>query len=361
MWYQRLLEANLIPDGLVRLGIRWYNARHLARLKRGGALARDRRREAFLKELENSPIAAVPEKANAQHYELPSEFFARVLGPHLKYSCGYWEDGQSDLGAAEANMLELSCERAQLENGQSILELGCGWGSLSLWMAEHYPDAQITAISNSKTQRAWILARAQERGLKNLEVVTVDINDFDTLHQYDRIVSIEMFEHMRNYPQLFAKIKTWLKPTGSLFVHIFGHHRDSYFFVDEHPRDWMARYFFSGGTMPAQNLLPSLSGELELTQSWTTNGQHYQKTAEAWLRNMDRQRETLYPLMQQTYGKEEATRWWVYWRVFFMAVAELFGHNQGQPWQVYHYRFEPQEKHAEAHKRPLTQAWSAEN
>lgn len=339
MWYQNLLEANRLPDWLIRKGIRYYNHRHAQWMKNTDPATRSEQLALVLHEIAHSPIAAVPEKANEQHYELPAQFFHKVLGPHLKYSCGFWPQAHLSLEASETAMLELSCQRAGLKNGDRILELGCGWGSLSLWMAKNYPDSAVTVLSNSQGQRAWIEAQAESRNLNNLTVITVDINHFDTDQRFDRIVSVEMFEHLRNYPLLFERISSWLNPDGTLFVHIFGHYQDSYFFVDESPRDWMARYFFSGGTMPAKDLLPTLCQPLELDKQWTLSGRHYQRTAEAWLALMDAQKKQIMPLLSETYGEAQSLRWWVYWRVFFMAVSELFGYQSGEVWQVYHYRF----------------------
>lgn len=340
MWYQQLLEANQIPDPLLRLGIRYYNSMHLRRLAQGGPEAQKARFQTFLNQLKTFPLAAVPEKANEQHYEVPAAFYQKVLGPHLKYSCGYWPSGDESLAQSEEKMLALTCERAQLGEQQQILELGCGWGSLSLYMAEHFPTSQITSVSNSHSQRAYIEAQAQRRGLTNLRVITADINQFEPDRRFERIVSVEMFEHLRNYPELFHRLERWLLPGGLLFVHIFGHRSFAYLFEVEHERDWMARYFFSGGTMPSKDLFLHVCGSLLARNLWVVNGQHYQKTCEAWLAQMDAQESEIRPILAETYGAEQTTRWWVYWRIFMLACAELFGHKQGQEWQVYHYLFE---------------------
>jgi cyclopropane-fatty-acyl-phospholipid synthase len=340
MWYQSLLESNRIPDFLIRAGIRYYNKHHLRRLAQGGVEQSSARKMALLETLKTSPLAAVPDKANQQHYEVPALFYQMVLGPQLKYSCGYWPTGQESLAESEQKMLALTCERARLSNGQSILELGCGWGSLSLYMAEHFPESQITAVSNSHSQRQYIESQMQLRGLNNLKIITADINVFEAPECYDRIVSVEMFEHLRNYPELFRRLSDWLNPGALLFVHIFGHREYAYLFEVEHERDWMARYFFSGGTMPSRDLFLHCSGSLEARNLWVVNGQHYQKTCEAWLAQMDSQAKSIRPILAETYGAQEVTRWWVYWRIFFLACAELFGHAQGQEWQVYHYLFE---------------------
>jgi cyclopropane-fatty-acyl-phospholipid synthase len=237
-------------------------------------------------------------------------------------------------------MLALYAERAQLADGQTILELGCGWGSLCLYNAKKFPRAQITAISNSRTQKEHIDAEAKKHGLTNLTIITADINVFDTAPaQFDRVVSVEMFEHLKNYQRLFAHISRWLKPGGMLFTHIFTHHRFSYHFVSRDSTDWMSRYFFTGGQMPAHDLLPQFQDDLKLVADWKVNGRHYQQTAEHWLQNMDAHRAEIFPLFVQTYGAENATKWWAYWRVFYLSCAELWGYRGGEEWLVSHYLF----------------------
>ena len=336
-----LLAKDIIPDSLIRVGIR---SRLKETLKPFEKLDCEDRQAALMRHIDGlrkSPLAIATDEANEQHYELPTEFFRKVLGPHMKYSSGYWDATTADIETSEARMLGLTCKRAELENGHRILELGCGWGSLTLWMAKEYPDAQITAISNSKTQKKYIDSQATERGLTNIEVKTVNMIAYEGegASIFDRVVSVEMFEHMKNYEKLLSRISEWLKPEGKLFVHIFTHREYAYHYEAKGESDWMARYFFTGGQMPSDDLLLYFQDKLSIENHWQVSGEHYQKTSEAWLTRMDEASDVLKPLIAETYGKADAKQWWVWWRCFFMACAELWGFQGGREWIVSHYRF----------------------
>ena len=332
-----LLEKNLLPDWLIRVGIR--------------RLLRQRLREIeapfpgiqvvqFATTLRTMPIAINTVESKEQHYEVPTAFYQRCLGPRLKYSSCYYERGDEMLTQAEERMLALTCERALLVDGIDILELGCGWGSLTLWMAEHFPKARITGVSHSRTQREHILGEAKKRRLANVSIITCDMNDFDiAAGGFDRVVSVEMFEHMKNWPKLMGNIARWLRSGGMFFAHVFTHSRFAYHFEVRGESDWMSKYFFTGGMMPAHDLFPRFQDDLKLVQDWKVNGRHYAQTAEHWLQNMDAHHAEIMPLFVQTYGAGQAVKWWSYWRIFYLACAELWWFRSGEEWLVSHYLF----------------------
>ncbi len=332
-----LVGSGLLPDFATRLGIRGFIKERKRALYQGTPEERRARERGFIETLATSPVAIHQDAANAQHYEVPPRFFELVLGPRLKYSCAYFEPGAT-LDLAEERMLQVTGERALLGPDQDILELGCGWGSLTLFMAERFPSSRIFAVSNSRPQREFIMKRAGVLGLRNIEIETADIADWEPPRTFDRVVSVEMFEHLRNWPLMFSRVGSWLKPDGRFFMHVFTHREYSYPFVDEGDSDFMARHFFTGGMMPSDALAPAVCGELTLEEHVRVEGSHYARTSAAWLANMDAHRAEIETLFGETYGPE-AGRFWHYWRAFFMACEELWAFDQGREWIVSHYRF----------------------
>lgn len=332
----RWAERTALPDAFTRAGI-WVlcerTARRLASQGKGGD-------KAFAAGMSSHAIAEHAASANEQHYELPAEFFALALGPQRKYSCCFYPGKSSTLAEAEEISLAEMLERAQLRDGQDVLELGCGWGSLSLYMAEHLPQARITAVSNSASQRTYVEGVAKQRHFSNLRVVTADMNDFEVEARFDRIVSVEMFEHMANWEALLGRAKTWLKPEGRLFVHIFTHATASYRFDHRDPANWIARYFFTGGIMPGEKLMWHFPQHFEIEEQWRWSGTHYARTAQDWLANYDRNIADIRRILKATYGGD-ARLWERRWRLFYLATAGLFGHRHGNSWGVSHYRLKP--------------------
>ena len=325
-----LAERGLVPLPALRIGIRRLLAKRLLEAEKGPSVS------AFSSQLKESTIALLPEKANEQHYEVPADFFELTLGPNLKYSGAYWPEGTASLSEAEEAMLRLTVQRAELADGQEILELGCGWGSLTLHMAQRFPNANITAVSNSAPQRRFIEARAPQ----NVRVITADMNELQLEQRFDRVVSVEMFEHMRNYGDLLHRICGWMKPDARLFVHVFCHRDYAYPFETEGDDNWMGRYFFTGGIMPSFDLFQYFDKDLFIEKDWQVNGTHYERTARAWRENLEEQRGPVMNVLQKTYGSE-ADRWFHRWRLFFLACEELFGYRGGSEWLVAHYRFAP--------------------
>lgn len=340
-----LCENGLVPDALTRIGIRRQCAERLHQEHAGDLAAADANFRRRLVELRNSPLAIETEAANRQHYEVPTAFFQLCLGKRLKYSSCYYPTGKETLDQAEEAMLAIYGERAGLADGQRILELGCGWGSLTLWMAEHFPNARITGVSNSASQREHILERCRESGYGNVEILTRDVNQLQLDTRYDRVVSIEMFEHVRNYRLLFERIAGWLEDDGSLFTHIFCHRYLMYPFETGHDNehgdgDWMARHFFTGGLMPSADTFLHFQDDLVLRERWLVPGTHYQRTANHWLANQDAHGDGVMKILEAAYGAEHARVWSQRWRMFWMACAELFGYRDGNEWLVAHYRFD---------------------
>ena len=333
----KAVERGWIPDSIVRSGIRSLCRQRMREIQIPQA-QQSQHLDEFVRNMGKAPVAPLVHKANEQHYEVPAAFFQQVLGAQLKYSSAFW-DGVDTLDEAEVQALVLSCEHADLKDGQQVLELGCGWGSLTLWMAKRYPNSSITAVSNSHSQRRFIEQRAMEAGLGNVRVITADINHFSIDQGFDRIVSVEMFEHLRNYASIFDRVAGWLKPDGRFFMHIFCHHSTPYLFEVRDDTDWMSRYFFSGGMMPSADLPLKFQDSLGFKNRWDWSGVEYQKTAEAWLDKLDAARDEVFAIFSDTYGPADAKMWINRWRIFFMACAELFGMRGGDEWRVSHFLF----------------------
>ncbi len=335
-----LAEAGFVPDALIRVGIRRLLGKRRKSASTNGHIDRSDTVASFAARLRRDALAVSTDTANKQHYEVPAEFFEKVLGPRLKYSSCFFATPTASLADAEDEMLRQTCERAEIEDGMRILELGCGWGSLTLWIAERFPSCQITAVSNSASQREFIERRAAERGLTNLRVITADMREFAIDKQFDRVVSVEMFEHMRNYELLFRRVSNWLTPAGKAFVHVFCHRETPYLFETEGAANWMGRHFFTGGMMPSENLFSHFADDLAIQRQWRVSGLHYWQTCEAWLKNLDQNREPILARFRQDMPARDARRNLQRWRMFFMACAELFRYRGGDEWFVGHYLFQ---------------------
>jgi cyclopropane-fatty-acyl-phospholipid synthase len=331
-----LAERGWLPDTTLRAGIRHFVRERLDEQQANGTST-----AVLAARLRAMPIAVGTDLANEQHYEMPVELFSRMLGPWLKYSCASWPAGISGLAAAEEAMLELTRKRAGVEDGMRVLDLGCGWGSFALWLASRQPLTRITCASNSTRQKRFIEERAARLGLSNVRVVTADINQLELDERFDRVVSIEMFEHVRNYDRLLARVRHWLAPGGRLFVHIFCHRDHAYLYESQGAGDWMSREFFSGGTMPSFDLLEHFPDELVVEAKWWIDGTHYQRTAEAWLDNLDANAAALASVLDNAGAPGGGRRSLQRWRLFVLACSEMFGHDEGRQWGVGHFLFAP--------------------
>jgi cyclopropane-fatty-acyl-phospholipid synthase len=322
-----------LPDLVIRAAIQRLCSRTATRLASGNAESD----ASFADEMAARAIAEYTDGAKVRHDEVPAAFFARVLGPNRKYSSCFYRTPASTLQEAEEEALRQTVEHADIAYGQSILELGCGWGSLSLWMARQFPHADITAVSGSRRQRDYIEAEAAARGLKNLRVITADINVFAPEQQFDRIVSVEMFEHTMNWRQLMTRVKSWLAPEGRFFLHIFTHRSGAYLFDRADGEDWIAQHFFTGGVMPSHHLIRQYADLFGIEKEWRWSGTHYQRAALDWLASFDANRDEIERVLRPVYGHDTAL-WMRRWRWFFLATAGLFGYADGSEWGVSHYR-----------------------
>ncbi len=337
-----LLDRGLVPLPLLRRGVRRLLAARLLACNAAGEAGL----EAFLAAKRIGPIARHTAAANAQHYEVPAAFHRLTLGPRMKYSGGYWASPDTDLASSETAMLDLSIERAGIADGQRVLDLGCGWGALTIRLLERFPNCEVVALSNSNSQRAHILAEVERRDLRPPVVWTEDVNAFAPKGTFDRVISVEMFEHLWNHEALLEGIAAILRPKGELFLHVFAHRRFAYPFEDRGPSDWMARQFFTGGWMPSHDSFARGSGPLAIVESWEVDGTHYARTARAWRQNLERRRSDAGPVLESTYGRGEARRWFHRWRLFFLACEELWGYRGGTEWIVSHHRLEPRARRA---------------
>ena len=341
MWFTPLLARGLIPDWILRRGVR---SQGKERLNMMNKVDSTKEYSKFINEASTGNIAVNTDDANNQHYEVDSEFFKYCLGKNLKYSCCFWDENTLDLDAAEDNMLEIYSQRAQITDGMSILDIGCGWGSLSLFLAQKYPKSEITGVSNSSSQKIFIDSVASERNISNLNIITRDINDFRTEEKYDRILSIEMFEHTKNTKKLMNLINDWLNPNGLFFMHVFAHKENPYYFDRDQKNAWMAKYFFTGGMMPNHNLFKDLKSNLEYQKSWILSGEHYERTSNAWLDKMDQNKSKILSLFERSNSSSVAKRKFHFWRLFYIACAEIFGYDNGNEWVVSHHLFKKSAK-----------------
>lgn len=334
-----IISSGLVPDFIIRTGIRKLLKERIKEITPPPPHSLEEVKKKFVEMMKSSPLAVQTRDANEQHYEVPTDFYLYCLGPNLKYSCAYFDPGDT-LEQAEIKMLERTVNMAKIKDGDKVLELGCGWGSLTLFMAKKFPNSPITGVSNSATQKAHIEQKAKDRGLNNVRIITADMNQFNIDEKFDRVVSVEMFEHMRNYEILLSKISSWLNDKGTLFVHIFVHRSTPYLFEVKDDSDWMSKYFFSGGMMPSDDIFTFFQDKFKLVEHVRYNGTHYAETSEQWLVNTDKNKEKIMEIFRKHYGEKEAGKWLEYWRIFFMACAELWKYDNGREWFVSHYLLE---------------------